>query len=334
MKILLLPKRVWVGCPPRLLVLFSRIIAACTSLQEIQVITPILCDDRFPHSLPRYSLPIPLHRHMQLKSLALANAEASLWTNFPLFGGQFPELEELCLSGFRISGLVKVEDVGGGIKWPKLRSIRLESCDIGSLENWLCQCPSLVTLEIDLSVWNVGPNGGIFGTDKLESLQWSRTSTPIDLKYIKECQNLKMLTIDWNTFRRQWQSIPAYISYLFIIFREADTPSKDPIMNFFESDEERIGITARPNVREREMITGEGAACVSMRRLKTLAIRIAVNNPWMTSNMEWLKNLCRQKGVALEMDLTKFGPRKSIPCPIVDSHHQSLLIILTGCSPS
>jgi hypothetical protein len=39
-------------------------------------------------------------------------------------------------------------------------------------------------------------------------------------------------------------------------------------------------------------------------------VRIGMTNPWIIENAEWLKRLCQEKGVQLELDLTKFGPRE------------------------
>lgn len=308
-RVLLLPKRVWVGCPPRLVLLFTRIIGLCDSLDEIQVICTIAHDERFSHQVPRYPLPIPLHKHTQLKSLALANAEATLWTNFPIFSNQFPELEELCLSGFRISNLVRAEEVG---PLPKLRSIRLESCDIGTLEGWLATCPLLRTLEIDLSVWTVGPDGGIFGRDMLTSLQWSRTSTPIDLNHVAKCKNLRLFTTDYPTFRHQWELVPPNIAHLLVIFRDADTPSKQPFSDFFEAAECVNGWGRSAQIQEEEAEESKAPKeSPQETRLERLTVRIAMANPWIVENAEWLKGLCKEKGVQLELDLTKFGPRES-----------------------
>jgi len=305
-RILLLPKRVWVGCPPRLVLLFTRILSLCDSLDEIQVICTITHDPRFPHQIPRYSLPIPMYKHTNLKTLALANAEASLWTNFPLFPGQFPLLEELCLSGFRISGLVRPEEVG---ILKKLRSVRLESCDIGSLEGWLAMCPSLKTLEIDLSVWTVGINGGIFAKDTLTSLQWSRTSTPIDLAHISRCKQLRMLTTDYNTFSRQWASIPPKIAHLFIIFRESDEPSCETFSDFLD----RGGCVNKWGNTSQDEEGGESSKKAGLERM---TVRIAMANPWIVKKAEWLRQLCQEKSVQLELDLTKFGPREYRGSPL------------------
>lgn len=285
-KTLLLPKRVWVGCPPRLTVLFAGIINLCDSLDEIQVICTIVHDIRFPHRIPRYPLPIPMGKHSNLKSIALANAEATLWTNFPLFSNQFPNLEDICLSGFRISTLVSPDELQPLLK---LRSMRLESCDIGNLERWLMTCPLLTKLEIDLSVWTISPDGGIFTKDTLTSLQWSRTSTPIDLVHVVECKNLRTLTTDYHTFQRQWKNIPRHIDSLHIIAREADVPVPNDFVQFLNASE-----------------------VVTLGRLDHLTLRIAKENPWITQNAEWLKKLTKSKGVALDLDLTKFGPRELI----------------------
>lgn len=281
-KTLLLPKRVWVGCPPRLTILFSRIINLCESLDEIQVICTIMHDPGFPHQIPRYPLPIPLGKHANLKCIALANAEASLWTNFPLFSEQFPNLEEICLSGFRISNLVDPAELKPLLK---LKSIRLESCDIGNLERWLMTCPTLQSVEIDLSVWNVSPGGGIF--PQLTSLQWSRTSTPIDLAHISECEDLRTFTTDYHTFQRQWRRLPRHIRDLHIIAREADVPTKTDFSEFMR-----------------------GFESMSVGRLRHLTLRIAKENPWIKENADWLKELTKEHGVKLELDLTKFGPRE------------------------
>ncbi|KIM33471.1 hypothetical protein M408DRAFT_326181 [Serendipita vermifera MAFF 305830] len=279
-KILLLPKRVWVGCPPGLTVLFSRIINACDSLDEIQVICTIMHDPRFPHQIPRYPLPTPIGKHANLKTIALANAEASLWTNFPLFSEQFPNLEDICLSGFRISDLVDPSNLQPLLK---LKSIRLESCDIGNLERWLMTCPALRKVEIDLSVWNVLPGGGVF--PQLTILQWSRTSTPIDLIHISECNDLQTLTTDYHTFQYQWKHIPRHIQDLNIIAREADVPTQSDFSEFIR-----------------------GFEGVSLGRLRHMTLRIAKENPWIIENAGWLRELTKEHDVDLELDLTKFGP--------------------------
>ncbi|PVG04251.1 hypothetical protein CPB86DRAFT_792962 [Serendipita vermifera] len=236
----------------------------------------------FPHRLPTYPLPIPIGKHRGLKSLALANAEASLWTNFPLFSDQFPNLEELCLSGFRISTLIEATEVKPLLQ---LRYVRLESCDIGRLESWLIQCPKLRRLEIDLSVWNVPADGGIFSKDTLTRLQWSRTSTPIDLKHITSCKHLRTFTTDYHSFRTQWRFIPRRVHHLYIIFREADEPTKAVFTAFMEDSE-----------------------LVALGSLERLTVRIAKANPWIAENVEWLKALTKEKKVKLDLDLTKFGP--------------------------
>jgi hypothetical protein len=225
-------------------------------------------------------------KHSNLKSIALANAEATLWTNFPLFSNQFPNLEDICLSGFRISTLVSPDELQPLLK---LRSMRLESCDIGNLERWLMTCPLLTKLEIDLSVWTISPDGGIFTKDTLTSLQWSRTSTPIDLVHVVECKNLRTLTTDYHTFQRQWKNIPRHIDSLHIIAREADVPVPNDFVQFLNASE-----------------------VVTLGRLDHLTLRIAKENPWITQNAEWLKKLTKSKGVALDLDLTKFGPRELI----------------------
>lgn len=281
-KILLLPKRVWDGCPESLVMLFARVIDLCDSLEEIQVICNLTQDSRFPHQLPIYPLPLPINKHSNLKIIALANADNHLYTNFPFNPARFPCLEELCLSGFRISTEVNPEDLQ---VLPKLKMARFESCDIGRLEEWLIRCPQLTRLEFDLSNWVV-QHGGILEKNTLRVLQWSRSLNPVRLSHISECNNLIALTIDYNTFNQQWDLIPISIIHLSILFKESDTPDTELFKKF--------AVCGPPILRV---------------ALKFLLLRISRTHPWIVENQSRLEEQFKEKGVAVTLDLTKFGPR-------------------------
>jgi hypothetical protein len=98
---------------------------------------------------------------------------------------------------------------------------------------------------------------------------------------------LRTFTTDYHSFRTQWRFIPRRVHHLYIIFREADEPTRAVFTSFME---------------ESELVTLGG--------LERLTVRIAKANPWIAENADWLKTLSKEKKVKLDLDLTKFGPRE------------------------
>jgi len=77
----------------------------------------------------------------QSPAIALSNADQNTWTKFPIPTGVYTQLEEITLSGFRISKDIDPDTLP---TLSRLKIIRYESCDLGQTDVWLLRCNNYV----------------------------------------------------------------------------------------------------------------------------------------------------------------------------------------------
>lgn len=240
-----MPKRVWQGCPQSLMTLFIRVINLCDSLEELQVICDLEDHQRLYGKVvlgavrrPQYVLPIPAGRHINLRAIALSNADQSTWTKFPIPTGVYTQLEEITLSGFRISKDIDPDTLP---TLPHLKVIRYESCDLGQTDQWLLRCKKLRDLQIDLSIWEPTCRPpALLLADTLESLQVSRGSTHyrfFEIAWVGGAQNMRSLTVDWETLQKGWKRLPVCLNELCVILKDEEPVDKSTFEGILPSVE-------------------------------------------------------------------------------------------------
>ena len=206
----------------------------CDSLEELQVICDLEDHQKLHGKVvlgairrPQYVLPVPAGRHVHLRAIALSNADQNTWTKFPIPTGVYTQLEEITLSGFRISKDIDPDTLP---TLPYLKIIRYESCDLGQTDMWLLRCKQLRDLQIDLSIWEPTCRPpALLQADTLKSLQVSRGSAHyrfFEISWVAGAQNLRSLTVDWETLQKGWKHLPVCLNELCVILKDEELVDK------------------------------------------------------------------------------------------------------------
>jgi hypothetical protein len=225
--------------------LFIRVVDLCDSLEELQVICDLEDHQKLHGKVvlgavrrPQYVLPIPAGRHVDLRAIALSNADQNTWTKFPIPTGTYGGLEEITLSGFRIS---KDLDPDALPALPRLQVIRYESCDLGQTDRWLLRCTQLRDLQIDLSIWEPACRPpALLAADSLRSLQVSRGSAHyrfFEIAWVARAQQLRALTVDWETLQKGWQHLPVCLNELCVILKDEEPVDRSTFEDMLPSVE-------------------------------------------------------------------------------------------------
>ena len=214
--------------------LFIRVISLCDSLEELQVICDLEDHQKLHGKVvlgavrrPQYVLPVSAGRHVNLRAIALSNADQNTWTKFPIPTGVYTQLEEITLSGFRISKDIDPDTLP---TLHRLKTIRYESCDLGQTDVWLLRCTQLRDLQIDLSIWEPTCRPpALLQADTLSSLQVSRGSAHyrfFEISWVAGAQNLRSLTVDWETLQKGWKHLPVCLNELCVILKDEEPVDK------------------------------------------------------------------------------------------------------------